>query len=634
MRELRVNRPPVGVGQTITVRLWSPWRFEHIRARERVAGRFGEGAAVFAVAFTAYLAAAAFLALHEHLLSNDAYSRTASAQRILFSHDPHLAGIGFVWSPLPVLALLPLVPFKWVWPAMTAYNFAGSLVSAVCMAGAVREITRFLADMGLGRAWRLPLAIAFAAHPLVLLYAANGMSEAMFLLFVLMATRRIAGWLRSGELHWGVSAGLALAAAYLTRYEGLVAGATAAALVAGAAAAVLVAGAGYRSIPGTTRQRLDRALCDAAFISAPIGAAFLLWLLVSWVITGNPMEQFSSTYGTGSQLAAKTTSAAEPGGWAAYAMNQVLVLEPFIAILVAGAALRAWWKGPTADIVAVLGILGAVLCFMFWSNATGTIDHELRYMIVTVPLAVLAAGTLLAPSRSSGRPTHGRLSARLPWSTYMGARALALPGRVTGLAGAACGRAAAALPRITVLGADRLDGRRWVGRLAQGAAVLAIAVALPVSVFGMTSSRLNYFDAPQIRAIYAPQGAAERQAAQRFVTERQIAADLDARALPPGSVLLDDFLGFPIPLNSGNPKQFVITSDRDFKAVLADPAASGIEYVLVPSPTDLGRLDAVNRQYPALYAGGMANASLVQEYLDLGGFSTWRLYHLNPERQT
>ncbi len=622
MAELHARQRSRRGGQAVSIPLRAAPTVKPNLASGRASGRFGEGAVVFAMAFAGYLTAAAYLSLNQHLLANDAYSRIASAQRMLFGHDPHLAAIGFVWSPLPVLALLPLVPFKWVWPAMTTYNFAGSLVSTICMAGAVREMALFLADMGLDRLRRSALVVAFALHPLVLVYAANGMSEAMFLLFLLMGTRRIAGWLRSGELHWGMSAGLALAAAYLTRYEGL---------LAGAAAVALVAGAAYRSRLGTTRQRMDRALSTAAVVGSPVVAAFLVWMVVSWVITGNALEQFSSAYGTSSQLAAKTAAPIVAGGWAAYALNQIFVLEPFIAILIAGAALRAWWKGLTPEVAAVLVILGPVLGFMFLSNAMSTIDHELRYMIVTVPLAVLTTGTLLAPARLAGW-SDGGMSPRLSWPGRLRTGARALRGPLTGAA-RAMRRPAAELPPLALVSARGLDARRRVGQLAPVAAVLAIALALPVSISGITSSRLNYFDAPQIRAIYAPQGAAERQAVQRYVTERKIAADLDARALRPGSVLLDDFMGFPIPINSGNPKQFVITSDRDFKAVLSDPAASGIQFVLVPSPTDLGRLDAVNRQYPTLYAGGMVNAHLVREYPNLGGFSTWRLYHLDPEAQ-
>ena len=115
------------------------------------------------------------------------------------------------------------------------------------------------------------------------------------------------------------------------------------------------------------------------------------------------------------------------------------------------------------------------------------------------------------------------------------------------------------------------------------------------------------------------------------IRERRIAADLDALRLAPGTVLLDDFLGFAMPLSSRNPTQFAITSDRDFQSILADPAGNGIRYVLVPDPVEQGRLDAVNRRSPSLYANGAGMATLVRQYPNDADRVGWRLYHLKPE---
>jgi hypothetical protein len=88
-----------------------------------------------------------------------------------------------------------------------------------------------------------------------------------------------------------------------------------------------------------------------------------------------------------------------------------------------------------------------------------------------------------------------------------------------------------------------------------------------------------------------------------------------------------------VPLNSQNPRQFAMTSDRDFQAVLADPGGAGVRYVLVPEPANLGLLDAVNRQYPRLYSNGGGMATLVKEYANQSDVppAHWRLYELLPE---
>ena len=112
-------------------------------------------------------------------------------------------------------------------------------------------------------------------------------------------------------------------------------------------------------------------------------------------------------------------------------------------------------------------------------------------------------------------------------------------------------------------------------------------------------------------------------------TSRQIAPYIDGMDLPDGAVLLDVFLGFPIVLESGDPKQFVITPDRDFKSVLADPGAFGVEYLLVPPPDmEMGTLDAITREYPTMYADGAGMATLVREF-DSSVDWHWRLYRLD-----
>src|ERR1041385_9278526 len=55
------------------------------------------------VAFLGYIALGSYLALVLHAYHGDAYSRVANAYYVLYSRDPHLAAIGFVWMPLPSL---------------------------------------------------------------------------------------------------------------------------------------------------------------------------------------------------------------------------------------------------------------------------------------------------------------------------------------------------------------------------------------------------------------------------------------------------------------------------------------------------------------------------------------------------
>jgi hypothetical protein len=222
--------------------------------------------------------------------------------------------------------------------------------------------------------------------------------------------------------------------------------------------------------------------------------------------------------------------------------------------------------------MAVPSVLGAVLVFMLWAYATGAILRSLRYFIVAVPLATVL-GALLLP--------RGRRPARL-----------------------------------TVIP---------IGML---------ALAIPTGAVEMLSPTVNHFEAAPLQAAFnhGPLPEDQQRAALRFTTDREVARYVDALHPPRGSVLLDDFIGFAIVLDSQHPDQFVITSDRDFQAALADPAASGIQYVLVPPPdAPLGRLDATNRAYPTMYDSGAGIAQLVQPFHDVSDYRyDWRLYRIVP----
>jgi hypothetical protein len=80
-------------------------------------------------------------------------------------------------------------------------------------------------------------------------------------------------------------------------------------------------------------------------------------------------------------------------------------------------------------------------------------------------------------------------------------------------------------------------------------------------------------------------------------------------------------------LQSADPRTFVITPDRDFERVLADPKVWGVRYLLVPSGQGYSGFDAVGRAYPGMFDTGSRIAHLVKQFGD--GIFAWRLYAVN-----
>ena len=559
-------------------------------------------------AFAGYLLVAAILVLGFHIIVGDAWSRVGNAYYIVASRDPHLAAIGFVWGPFPSLLELPLLPFARLWPDLASVGFAGSIVSAGCMALAVWQVWGAAGDWGVGQGARVVLTAVFALHPMIVDYGANGMSEAFFLLTLIVAARYLARWLRDGE-HLGlVVAGVALAFGYLARYE---------AIPAAVGAALLVAVTTARRTSGPPRARLIAGAADAVVLVVPPLTAFIGFAFASLLIVGDPFQQFTSVYGLSSQIAvagadfqARTgqgTAAAYP-----YIAGQVVGLSPLVLILVP-IALVAGGRRPNAAAWAVLATLGAVVAWAVVGFLTGRTLGWLRYSIAVVPLDCLLVAALV------GTRT-GRLPAFVPaWTPR---------GRLASMAEALRLEVA----RIRWPGPPLTRVRPLVRPVASVGFIGILVVTIPIGALTMLDERFNPSGGEGflLRPIVhdGPYLETDSPLAQ-YLAGRDVATYLDSLGLHDGQVLLDSSSGFPIILQSRDPRQFVITSDRDFQAAVQAPAAFGIRYLVVPDDVGYAKLDALNRAYPGLYETGAGIASLVRTFSENG--AAWRIYDVGTQ---
>ncbi len=348
----------------------------------------------FLLPLAGYLWVGVQLSLVYHSFIGDAISREANAYYVFFSNDPHLAAIGFVWNPLTSISEMPLILLKGLWPALTADGFAASIMSAVFMAGCCYQLIRFMEDIGVGRVARWLLLACFALNPMIIYSGGNGMSEALFIFTLLAATRRLARWLVSGGTRDLVASGVWLALAYAARNE---------AAMAALLATIVVLVVTYSRSAGTSHQRRMSALTDGVVFAAPFALSFVGWAATSWVIVGHPFEQFSSVYGTSSQL--KLIAKAQHGRAALYtvrgAVAAIVAFAPLLPVVAAVAVARAV-REREARILAVLAIVGGVLLFEIAAFALGAINVAERYFIYAIPLVVLLAAMVARPAAEDG----------------------------------------------------------------------------------------------------------------------------------------------------------------------------------------------------------------------------------------
>ena len=463
---------------------------------------------------------------HQDLVPGDSVSRAANAYYTLFSRDPHLAAIGFVWNPLPSLILMPFLPLGRLVPALTQQGLLVVLVSAALMTFTVAVTHDVLRRSDVPRVARLVLTGAFALHPMIVIYSGNGMSEAGFLLCLMLAVRALLIWLVDGRPESLVPLGLAVGLAYGARYE---------ALAPVAAVPVLVFLTTFWRTP-KDRPRKALARTDAVIAGLPGVLAVILWALAGKLIVGQWFATFSSQYGNSAQVSANATGIGsvtgdDLPGRIDYWLQQMAGLSPlFVVILVAALVLA--WRRRDPRVLAPCTVLGSVLAFDGLAFLSGTSFGWLRFHITVIPLTILLAGHLIA-----------------------------------------------ALPRPAA--ADR-DRRRTT---AVTVGVLAmVLVAIPSTLVTLNRPTLAREESEWLTA----DGAARTRGLTRV--NRQVAADLDALALPEGAVLTDAAYAFGIILASDRPRQFVITPDRDFAEVVADPAGHGVRYLLLSAQ---GAADAV-----------------------------------------
>ncbi len=539
---------------------------------------------IFFVCLAVYIAVGYWLQIQNGFIMGDTLSRVSSTRSVLFSRDPHLAALGFIFTPVAAMVQIPAVWLSPLFPEITARAFSGTLMSALFMSGAAVQIFSMGADRGLPRAYSLTITALFALNPMIVFYGSNGMSEAPFIFFMTWAVRRLIMWMVDDDVHHLVAAGgVAMGLAYLTRYDALA--------TVGAAGLVVGITTYLRARPAP---RVHRAVMDMLIVSGPGIAAFLGWAAAGWLITGEAFAQFTSQYGNAAILEQSGMTAPNTLEAVGFAGACVMFLAPTLLPLTLWALMQRWGRPNWQMLVVPLAMYGAVLAFQALSYAQGSTFPFLRFFIIAIPMAATLA-LLGVPDGVFARPKRrGKFA-----------------------------------PAVTEPAPQRRSAATYV------AVAATLAIGIPVTVLGM--SLPDY--APQeygLAAVLAPdpddvteRAATEQRIARTFGTERRIADYLETLDLPDSSVITDTVYGFGIIAASPRPRVFVIPSDPDFTELLNDPAGNGIRYLLSVPPTGRGSSDALNLRYPTLYETGAEIASLELEIPNDGdGQPDWRLYRI------
>jgi LysM repeat protein len=553
-------------------------------------------AIVFLISVLLNMAAAWYLANVVQIGNADGLSRTANAWYVLFSRDPHLSAIGFIWPVLPSLVQIPLLPLVRL---LGAPEVAGWVMSSVAGAATLMVLAAILGQFGVSGWTRLAWLLAVQVHPQFWYLSTSGLAEmpALFLLGL-----AIYGLLQVGSSELSLAwIGVALVASFFVRYESL------GFMVGFALVLVLMQPWARRRRDTSLGGRLSverwpggrllvqwwptrtdwRALEGRLLVLlAPSAYGVLFWILINWMIMGDPLYFQRSEF----SLAAAPDVARNLGP--SHPLWHAVGSVPATALYAA--------RRLTQIQVAMLPLLALALGLAWWLRS--------RQILGLVALALVAIGFTCA------QIFIGTLPPFLRYWSYTTVFAVVL--------GAAC-----------VAGLERV-ARNGAAALRHGMTALLLAGVL-LCANGMRDESAS-FDERRLGSWFFQDEATEQ--ALKSVDFWWIRAH-DSWILGPildevsqhGLTLVDVETGYPSILRAANPERLVISPDSDFQYMVQYPEVH-LRYIAVTDPKFGGKRDLVNTHFPGLYEGQVPWARLVGE-VD-GTVQPWRIYEVVADPNT
>jgi hypothetical protein len=406
-----VGAPPAEIG--IDSIPWESPVLPPLAVRLRARVRIGEITILTTVALVGYLWVAVWMRDDLHFFVNDALARTSDAVFVTAGRDPHLGAIGFYWPPLPQLIQCPFVPLL---EPFGRADLAGPISSAFCIALTIPVLARLCTRLRLSRALRFGICALFALNPVVIYYAANGMSEACSILFIAVAMLGYLTFIQTRSTPDLIILTVGLCGAVLTRLEGPL------------FAAVMAVAAGVEW------RRWRQSVWTSFLIALPPAACFVVWMIIQWVLLGSPTYFLSG--GQSGQAGAiwLPNTRAHPLLAFPWAFHWTVILAPALALAVG----MLIWNPISTNVRGTIGILAGAAVFpaiQVFQLLTDTGWGDPRYFATAVIFGPIAVAWLASTKPDIlARSWNLSLLALLVVGSVTGPRALS-SGRLTHIEG-------------------------------------------------------------------------------------------------------------------------------------------------------------------------------------------------------
>jgi len=350
---------------------------------------------IFIITFIFYSTIGIFSTLVYDVSDYEGLMRISQAFSALFGRDPHLSAIGFIWPPLPASSNLPFIfllrPFR-------LEIISGTLMSAAYTGFAMTLLNDILKRFTVETGWRYIWMILFGLQPLILHNASLGMSETLFITFLLFSLTGYLIWKQDGKTRGIILAGIGAWLALYCRYEAL------------AWIAALTAGISWEWLVQKVKTSPEKLEAELLTFLVPPAYGFVFWVFLNWMIMGNPIY-----FLVGPGATTNTPDTARTFGSAHlwyYAMNSIsgslkllfteiefigpLILASTILLLIVIIRKKRWQD------IDFLIIGWSIIAFTMMIGFRGYLPAWSRYFIWLIPGSLIITGALYKAIEKKG----------------------------------------------------------------------------------------------------------------------------------------------------------------------------------------------------------------------------------------
>lgn len=340
--------------------------------------------AAFAVGF--------YISYNLGYMHSDSVSRVANAFYVLYSRDPHLAAIGFVWTPLPSLMDLVVLLLYPLFPTLASHALAAIVVSSLFSGLAAMLLYKTGIRYGLPKWLILSIVILYSLNPFIFLFGVNGLSDSPYLYFLLYAMINFTHWMEERDSTNLIKAGFALALAFWTRYEAIPVG------VALAFAVFIIiwffvgkaVNAKQEKLPW--KEKLNYVEATWILLLLPVVFSGLIWIFFNYTIMDNPLYFLNSEY----------SNVAQSESLKADANFEKIFNSPFLALLLCikktlwfsapliGVLLLRWMNGRLFkwDVLVIIVVFCSIPALQFVLLMNSSSFAWFRYFMYVYPITV------------------------------------------------------------------------------------------------------------------------------------------------------------------------------------------------------------------------------------------------------